>query len=395
MHLNFLIFLAAVLTFLFGIHYAFFRSFVYFFNITHPAVKICLYAAMVVLTFSFISAFIAVNRYPNAWTIGYYWMAAAWTGFLIHFVAAVGIMWIVIGISRITGYALPLKSTAMFFLAGAVLFSLWGLWRSFHPEVRNIEIPVNATAGEWRRDRIVHITDVHLGFLRGKHFAHRMVNQINALDPDLILITGDLFDGVGGFYEDFIEPLNRMRAGGGIFFVTGNHEHYAGIEKTLSIIKKTKITVLDNEMIHINGIEIVGVSYPGIRAASDITGIADAKEPNNYRILLFHTPTSVLLPTAVQKSSHVATYWMPDTSYEVNRQMDIDLQLSGHTHHGQIFPFNLITRLLYQGNDYGLTRHDGLYLYTSSGVGTWGPPLRTAGKSEIVLIRFRQTDSDV
>jgi uncharacterized protein len=74
--------------------------------------------------------------------------------------------------------------------------------------------------------------------------------------------------------------------------------------------------------------------------------------------------------------------------------MGIDLQLSGHTHHGQIFPFNLITRLLYRGNDYGLTRHNGLYLYTSSGVGTWGPPLRTAGKSEIVLIRFHQADAE-
>jgi uncharacterized protein len=394
MPLGFLIFLAAVLTFLFGMHYAFFRSIIHFFDITHPAGKIGLYTIMVVLIFSFISAFMLLHRYPNAWTVGYYWIAATWTGFLIHFVVAVGMVWAMIGISRIIGYPIPLKSTAMLFLVGAILFSLWGLWRSFYPEVREIEIPVASKAGDWRDYRIVHITDAHLGFVRGRSFADRLTDQVNALNPDLIMITGDLFDGIGGFYEDFIEPLNRLQAGGGIFFVTGNHEHYAGIENTLSIIHKTGITLLDNEMITINGLEIIGVSYPGIRNTSEITGFEKATATDSYRLLLFHTPTSVLVSAAGRKSSHIATYWMPDTSYDVNRQMGIDLQLSGHTHHGQIFPFNLITRLLYRGNDYGLTRHNGLYLYTSSGVGTWGPPLRTAGKSEIVLIRFHQADAE-
>jgi hypothetical protein len=394
MQTGFMIFLAAVLTFLFGIHYAFFRSIVHFFDITRPAGKIFIYTAMVALTFSFVGAFMLLQRHPNTWTIWYYKIAATWTGFLIHFVVAVCVTWLIIGISRIAGYTIPQKSTATIFLAGALLFSIWGLWRAFYPEVREIEIPVNSKAGEWRHYRIVQISDVHLGFLRGKEFADRMVDRVNALNPDLIMITGDLFDGIGGLYDAFIEPLNRLRAGRGIFFVTGNHEHYAGIGRALSVIGKTGITVLDNEMVDINGLQIIGVSYPGIRDTAEIAGLEDMNPSKNYRILLFHTPTSIRLPSSGQKSRHVSTYWMPDASYDHNRQLGVDLQLSGHTHHGQIFPFNLVTRLLYRGNDYGLTRHDTLFLYTSSGVGTWGPPLRTAGKSEIVLIRFRQTDSE-
>lgn len=394
MRFGFMIFLTVVLAFLFGMHYAFFRSIVCFFNITRPLEKIFIYTAMTALTFSFISAFMLLNRYPNDWTIWYYRMTAGWTGLLINLVLAVGAAWLIIGAARMTGYTISQKSTATFFLAGAILFSVWGLWRAFHPEVREIDIPVGSRSGEWQDYRIVQLSDVHLGFLRGRDFADRMVDRVNALDPDLIMITGDLFDGIGGFYDAFIEPLNRLKAGRGIFFVTGNHEHYAGIGRTLSVISKTGITVLDNEMVDINGLQIIGVSYPGIRNNADIAGFSDIKPSDAYRIMLFHTPTSILRPSSGQKFRHVSTYWMPDTSYDHNRQLGVDLQLSGHTHYGQIFPFNLITRLLYRGNDYGLTRHDTLYLYTSSGVGAWGPPLRTAGKSEIVLIRFRQTDAD-
>jgi uncharacterized protein len=394
MQFGFILFLTVVLAFLFGMHYAFFRSIIYFFDITRLQGKVFIYTAMTALTFSFISAFMLLHRYPNDWTIWYYRIAAGWTGLLINLILAVCAAWLIVGVARVTGYAIHQKIMVTIFLTGALLFSIWGLWRAFHPEIREIDIPIGSRSGEWQDYRIVQLSDVHLGFLRGKAFADRMVDRVNALDPDLIMITGDLFDGIGGFYDAFIGPLNRLKARRGIFFITGNHEHYAGIGRTLAVIGKTNITVLDNEMVDINGVQIIGVSYPGIRNNSDIAGLGDIKPSDAYRIMLFHTPTSILLPSSGQKSRHVSTYWMPDTSYDHNRQLGVDLQLSGHTHHGQIFPFNLITRLLYRGNDYGLTRHDTFYLYTSSGVGTWGPPLRTAGKSEIVLIRFRQTDAD-
>jgi predicted MPP superfamily phosphohydrolase len=394
MQLGFILFLTVVLAFLFGMHYAFFRSIVCFFDITRPLEKIFIYTAMTALTFSFISAFMLLHRYPNDWTIWYYRITAGWTGLLINLVLAVGATWLIVGVARVTGYAIHPKKMVTIFLTGALLFSIWGLWRAFHPEIREIDIPIGSRSGKWQDYRIVQLSDVHLGFLRGKAFADRMVDRVNALDPDLIMVTGDLFDGIGGFYDAFIEPLNRLKARRGIFFVTGNHEHYAGIGRTLAVIGKTNITILDNETVDINGLQVIGVSYPGIRHNADIAGLADIKPSDAYRILLFHTPTSILLPSSGQKSRHVSTYWMPDTSYDHNRQLGVDLQLSGHTHYGQIFPFNLITRLLYRGNDYGLKRHGALLLYTSSGVGTWGPPLRTAGKSEIVLIRFRQIDAD-
>lgn len=107
-------------------------------------------------------------------------------------------------------------------------------------------------------------------------------------------------------------------------------------------------------------------------------------------ILLFHTPTSILKERKDEIAEHFETYWMPDTSCVLNRKLGIDLQLSGHTHAGQIFPFGILTHFIYQGRDYGLFQDGPFQLYVSSGIGTFGPPMRTAGRSEIVAITLRK-----
>ena len=210
--------------------------------------------------------------------------------------------------------------------------------------------------------------------------------EVNALDPDLVLITGDLFDGVNGKYEAFIAPLNRLRAKHGVFFVTGNHEHYVGVEKSLAVIAKTNLTVLHNEVVNVGGMELAGVSYPGVRDLSEIKNLP-ADSGNHARILLFHTPTNIAKVPEGHANRHFYTYWMPDTSFALNQKMGCDLQLSGHSHHGQIFPLNFATRFLFKRFDYGLNRIGDMQVYTTCGVGTWGPPLRSPIRPEIVVIR--------
>lgn len=395
MPIKLLIFLCAILLLVFSAHYAFFRSMVHFFSITRPAAKISIYLAMAALSLSFVTAFFMLHWHANVWTIWYYRVAAVWTGFLIHFLVAVTLIWVVIGLFKLAGVSGSRQTVAAICLSLTVLYSAYTLWSTFHPRVREIPIGFKNLPPDWENSRIVQLSDVHLGCIHGKRFADRIVNQVNGLNPDLVFITGDLLDGVNGNYEDFIKPLNRLRARHGIFFITGNHEHYIGIDKALAVIKKTGFRILDNERVVINGLEVVGVSYPGISSLDEIANLPENNPPgtaghvlrDHARILLFHIPANIQQNSGDDKDQHIANYWMPDTSFELNKKLNCDLQLSGHTHYGQIFPLNLITRLLYKKYDYGLQHHGSFRIYTTCGTGSWGPPLRSPIGPEIVLLR--------
>ena len=386
-----IIFLLIILGLVFSMHFAFFRSIVHFFSVSRPAAKTIIYFFMVFLGFSFISAFFMLHWQANVWTIWSYRLTAVWMGFLIHFLTATAVIWVVIGIFKLTGISGSRQAVAVIFLSLSALYSAYSLWCTFHPCVREIPIKLKNLSPNWEKSRLIQLSDVHLGYIHGKEFAKRIVTQVNRLDPDLIFITGDLIDGVNGNYDEFIEPLNRLRARHGIFFITGNHEYYVGIEKTLEIIRKTQFRILDNEMVDIDGLEIVGVSYPGIRGLDEIAGLPQNTPQNDTgdpaRILLFHTPTNLQIKSENHANQHFSTYWIPDTSFALNKKLNCDLQLSGHTHHGQIFPFNLLTRLLFNKFDYGLNQDGGFKVYTTCGTGSWGPPLRSPIRPEIVLIR--------
>ncbi|MCF8025002.1 MAG: metallophosphoesterase [Desulfobacteraceae bacterium] len=388
MNLKILLFPAAAACLMLGMHYAVFKSFMHFFQISRPQVKILLYAAMVILSFSFITAFSLIHWRENFWTIGWYRFAATWTGFGIHCLAAVAAAWILLGAARSAGIGLSAKTVGAAAMGVALLVSIYGTWASFHPKIQRVEVEVKNLPQYWKNSTIVHLSDLHLGHIYKKGFAARVTESVNSLDPDLVLITGDLLDGMGGPYQKNIEPLYSLESKHGVFFVTGNHEHYVGIEKSLGIIEKTPFRLLDNEAVKINGMEIVGVNYPGIEALSNIDNFSADKDTGTIRIAMFHTPTEMGKNTGNMEEQHFANYWMPNTSYELNRKLAADLQISGHTHHGQLFPVNLLTRLLYKGHDYGLKKINGTYLYTSAGTGSWGPPMRTSGRPEIVAIRF-------
>ena len=187
----------------------------------------------------------------------------------------------------------------------------------------------------------------------------------------------------------FARPLKLLKAPKGVFFITGNHEIYVGLNRALNVLNQTKIKILHNEVIETDGLQIIGISYPGIKKVNEIKGFEKLKQNPSHkvpRILLFHTPTNIRPKGKDGLDQQFSTYWVPDTNFGFHKQLGINLQLSGHSHAGQILPFGFLTKLIYKGYDSGLRQEGGFYIYTTSGVGTWGPPLRTGNSPEIAAI---------
>jgi hypothetical protein len=217
----------------------------------------------------------------------------------------------------------------------------------------------------------VQLSDLHLDSTKSAGKVAGMVEAVNELDPDLIVITGDFIDGDITSDSLFCDSLSQLKARYGIISITGNHEFYAGIDYFLEFSKKLNITVLRNEKKTVaQALEIVGIDDNEGRQFSrmgpDLDGAMKGCDPAKPVILLRHRPEG--FEQAVRKG--------------------VALQISGHTHAGQIPPMDLLV-CLFLKYPYGLYRKNGSYLYTSCGTGYWGPPMRLFSRSEIVKFVLR------
>lgn len=295
---------------------------------------------------------------------------------LIHFGAlwlgVISVAFSIFILKDIFGLVFPHHAKLLTYSSLVFVFSIssYALYNASRgPKLREIKIPIKKLPSELSGFSIAQLSDLHLGSLTSKKWLESIVEKTNELKPDLIVITGDLIDQDICKFEDFLEILKRLKSRYGIFAVTGNHEFYAGVEKFMEIAKKLGITVLRNEKITVaDSIELVGVDdNTGRRfsgTGSDLKLVQrkgiDLKKPI---ILLSHQP-------------HI---------FDEAVKSGVDLQLSGHIHAGQIPPLNLIIMFSLK-YPFGLYKKDSSYLYTTSGTGTWGPPMRLFSSSEIVRI---------
>jgi predicted MPP superfamily phosphohydrolase len=391
--LKFAGFITAILVLWFGTHYLLYASFVRFFVITDPGTRKTILMVLVFLALSFfISAFLLHLHVINPFTEVLYFIAAVWLGLFLYSLMALILIWLFFGAVKLVGLVPDMRLVAAGFFILAVAVSGYGLWSAQNPRLKHIEVKIEGLPEQWRDKKIIQLSDVHLGAIYGTGFMQRVADKVNGENPDLILITGDLFDGMGGRLTSFVESLNSLKASRGVFFVTGNHEGYLGLKEPFAVLGKTHIRVLDNEIVDIDGLEIVGIRYPehdrinNTRRLMTQSGSYDAGKPS---ILMYHTPTNIDETYPDRASQQSRTYWHPDTSMALAKEVGIDLQLSGHTHKGQLFPFMFQTRSAYKGFDYGLHREGGFQVYITSGVGTWGPPMRVGVPPEIVSILLR------
>jgi predicted MPP superfamily phosphohydrolase len=241
--------------------------------------------------------------------------------------------------------------------------------------VVTVEVPIAGLPPALEGYSIAQISDVHVGPTIKRAYLNAIVNRVNALKADAIAITGDLVDGSVRRLALHTEPLARLSARDGTFFVTGNHEYYSGAEEWIAEMRRLGLTVLINEHVVRErggaGLMIAGVAdftahhFNPAHRSDPHAAAAGAPAHVQVRVLLAHQPRSA----------------------EVAAQAGFHLQLSGHTHGGQFFPWNLFVPLQ-QPFVAGLDRVRGMWVYTSRGTGYWGPPKRFGAPSEITLVRL-------
>lgn len=241
--------------------------------------------------------------------------------------------------------------------------------------VVHIDVPIAGLPQALHGFTIAQISDVHVGPTIGKGYLSRIVDAVNALEADMVAITGDLVDGSVEALAPHVAPLRQLRSRHGSFFVTGNHEYYSGAHDWIAELRRLDVTVLINEhvaLVHEEATVLVAGATdpsahhfdPGHRSDPQ-AALRGAPADAHLRVLLAHQPRTAL-------AAEPAGY---------------DLQLSGHTHGGQFWPWNLVVRWQ-QPFSAGLYRLRGLWLYVSRGTGYWGPPKRLGAPSEITRLRL-------
>ncbi len=320
------------------------------------------------LSVSFVSASLLAFRYTN-WPVRvFYKVAAVWLGWLTFLVLAAIPAWAVFGIGALSSISLNFHLLVKWLFGAAVVAGIGAVVNANWTRTTRVTLQLPNLPAAWRGRHMALISDIHLGHVRNGSFLRRMISKILHERPDAVLIAGDLYDGTPLDTERAAEPLSKLTAPYGVYFVAGNHEQFGDDTKYLNAVENAGVRVLRNEKVELEGLQIVGVSYReavgGPALSSLLRGFR--VDANRASIFLTHAPDHAAIAEAAGFS----------------------LQLCGHTHLGQFIPFTWIVRRIYGRFAYGLSRIGKMQAFTSSGAGTWGPPLRLGSNPEIVVFQL-------
>lgn len=362
------LFVAVIQAFLFLVHLALYGTWAFFWGPQDSSRTLEMRAALAFLSVSFVAASLLAHRYFNPVVRAVYTVASVWLGMLSFFFLAAGASWIVYGVPLLIGVHLDKRAVAAACFAIGLFAGIAAIVNASWTRVVPVKVKLANLPDAWRGRTAAVISDLHLGHVRNTGFLRRIVRKLSQLRPDVLFIPGDMFDGTEVDSGSLAKIWNGFSAPLGNYFITGNHEQFTNPTQYLDAVRQSGIRVLVNEKVVIDGLQIVGVDYLHSTNAEHFRSILGRMplDPNTASILLVHNPNH--LPVAADAG--------------------FSMQLSGHTHRGQYFPFTAVVARMYREFAYGLHRFRDLWVYTSCGVGTWGPPMRLGSNPEIVLLQF-------
>ena len=373
--LPFVIFLAIALTLIGGMHYYVWARLVRDPHLP-PLVARIATVLIVALGVSMPVAMIAARLF-HATVRPALWIIFIWMGMGFLFVAFLGlgdaVRFAGMMVQRLRS-PLPIDPEKRIFLArtlaagvGGVVagLSAIGVRSALGPvQIKELEVRLRGLPRELAGFRLVQISDVHIGALLRKDWVSHVVDRIRALSPDLVAITGDLVDGSVAELRDHVAPLSRIEAKHGVFFTTGNHEYYSGVEDWYAHLPTLGVRPLRNERVEIApGLDLAGIEDP--TGAPNLSRALEGRDPSRALVLLAHQPRQ----------------------FAEAAKRGVSLTLSGHTHGGQIWPFSWLVALA-QPYLAGLHVRGEAQLYVSRGTGFWGPPMRVFAPAEITLLKL-------
>jgi predicted MPP superfamily phosphohydrolase len=310
------------------------------------------------MSLSYFLASVLVKKLSSLLSNIFYFITATWLGVIL---ITFSVLFPYQVIHALTGYTSSLIVQLLFGLA--VGLSVYAIFNGRHLTVKEYPLLIKNLP---KAIKAVHLTDIHIGTVHQIKFLKEVVRKTNELKPDVIYITGDLFDGSVSINEQILSPLNDLEAK--VFFSNGNHEEYEGLKYVRETLSHINIELMENKMVWHDGVQVVGVNdKQSLKRNETLGGILDtiALEPNLPIVLMYHTPVD----------------------WGDAQKRGVDVMLSGHTHNGQIYPFTLMVKLFFKYID-GLYEEGGKYLHVSPGTGTWGPPMRLGSRNQITVLNL-------
>jgi uncharacterized protein len=328
---------------------------------------------LIVLSFTFVASALLSFRFTNALVRVFYTLASCWMGVLNFLFWAACLCWLIalpIGWVDARGGVQARAWVANVVLALALIASFYGLVNARRIRERSLTIALPNLPDSWHERKALLASDLHLGHINGAGLAGRIAAIAKRHDPEVIFIVGDVYDGSHIDPARLAAPLFGLRPPLGIYFCGGNHEEFGDEEGYEGALRAGGVNVLRNELTDVDGVQVAGVRYTDTTYPMRMRGILEKMHVDRSRtaILLNHVPNRLPLV----------------------EQAGFNLQLSGHTHGGQMFPFTWFTRRAFGRFTSGLQRFGSLQVLTSTGVGTWGPPMRVGTAPEVILITFQR-----
>jgi predicted MPP superfamily phosphohydrolase len=297
-----------------------------------------------------------------------YRVAAVWLGFLNFGFIAACLCWMIWEVALIAGFHPDRWWIAAILFGIALIVSVYGIFNVVSIRITRVTVRLPNLPKVWSGRTIGFFSDAHLGHMFGAGSLRRVVSKIMNLKPDIVLIGGDLYDGTKVDLDRWAVPLAGLSPALGAYFVAGNHEEFSDPKKYLDAVSRTGVRILNNEKVVIEGLQIVGIHY------------RDSVNDDHFR--------SMIRQAALDRSQPSILLTHAPDRVNISEEEGFSLQLSGHTHGGQMFPYTRIASRMYGKFVYGLRQIGKLTTYTSYGAGTWGPPLRVGTRAEVVLIRL-------